>query len=147
MKSNLKLQINAVIQSFDVHTGVITKESRVHNLVVDTGLEEVIDNGLVNIDYMAVGTDDTGVIAGDTELGVEVQRGGVIPTNEGIGVREFLHTFTFSSGESYSIVEAGLFEGATVSGSIMFDRFTFTGHDVDADNGVIVRITVTIVSA
>ncbi|KKM05413.1 hypothetical protein LCGC14_1754380 [marine sediment metagenome] len=140
----LKLKINAIIQSIDPNTGEVTKETKIHNLVVNTGLEELVDNGLANIDYVAIGTDNTGVQATDTELGVEITRSSVTPSNEGTGIRLFDKTFTFSSGESYTIVEAGLFEGATVSGSTMFNRLTFAGHEVDVDNGVRVQITITL---
>lgn len=144
MEKKLQLKINAVIQSFNVYTGKITKTSKVHNLVVNTGLEEIIDNGLSNIGYIAIGTDNTAVTANDTELGTEVQRQSVSNTNEGTGIREYDKTFTFSSGESYTIVEAGLFDSATVSGSTMLNRLVFSGHSVDVDNGVRVKITITI---
>ncbi len=144
MEKKLRYKINAVIESFNVYTKEITKTSKVHNLVVDSGLEEAIDNGLSNIGYMAVGTNNTGVVAGDLELGTEVQRNSVSNTNEGTGIREYDLTFTFSSGESFTIVEAGLFNSAVVSGSIMLNRLIFSGHDVDVDNGVRVRITITL---
>ena len=144
MKNNLKLNINAIITSFNVHTGETKKVSKIHNLVVDTGLDEIIDNGLANLGYMAIGEGTTSVTANDTELETEVTRQSVSPTDEGTGIREFLTTFTFTSGEEYTITEAGLFDSAVASGSVMANRFTFTGHDVDADNGVIIRITMTL---
>jgi len=144
MEKKLKMTVNAVIESFDVHTKKVTKTSRVHNLVVNTGLEEAIDNGLSNITHMAVGTDNTAVVAGDTELGVEVKCEAGSPTNEGTGIREYDVTFLFSSGESFTIVEAGLFNSAIVSGSTMMNRLVFAGHDVDVDNGVRVKITLTL---
>lgn len=144
MAKGLKLKINAVIQSFNRHTGEITKTSKVHNLVVDTGLDEAIDSGLSNIGYMAIGEGTTAVQSTDTALETEVARESASPTDEGTGVREFMHTFNFGSGESYTITEAGLFDSATASGSTMFNRLVFAGHDVDADNGVSVKITVTL---
>ncbi len=142
MKNKLKLLVNATIESFNVHTKEVTKTSKVHNLIVDVGLDEAIDNGLSNIGHMAIGTDNTAVVAGDTELGTEVQRQTVSNTNEGIGIREYDVTYLFSSGESFSIVEAGLFNSLTVSGSTMLNRLVFAGHDVDVDNGVRVIITI-----
>jgi hypothetical protein len=144
MNNKLKIRVNAIIQTINQKTGKVTKETKCHNLVVNTGLEEVIDNGLANIDYVAIGTDNTAVQATDTELGVEVTRETDAPSNEGTGIRLYDKTFTFSSGESYTIVEAGLFVGATVSGSTMFNRLIFSGHEVDVDNGVRVRITLTL---
>ena len=144
MKNKLKIKINAIIESFNVHTKKITKTSKIHNLIVDTGLDEIIDNGLANIGDMALGTDNTAVVAGDTSLGVEVKRQSIAPTNEGTGIREYDETFLFSSGESFTIVEAGLFNSPVISGSIMLNRLVFAGHDVDVDNGVRVKITITI---
>lgn len=146
MEKKLKLTINAVIQSFNVHTKEITKTTKVHNLVVDIGLDEVIDNGLNNIGFMAIGTDNTVVVAGNTVLGVEVQRNAIANTNEGTGIRKYNLTFNFSSGESFTIVEAGLFNSATISGSTMLNRLVFAGHNVDVDNGVRVQITTTLTS-
>ncbi len=144
MKNKLKLLVNATIESFNVYTKEVTKTSKVHNLIVDVGLDEAIDNGLSNIGHMAIGTDNTAVVAGDTQLGTEEKREAVSPTNEGTGIREYDVTFLFSSGESFSIVEAGLFDSPTASGSIMLNRLVFAGHDVDVDNGVRVIITITL---
>ena len=144
MEKKLKLSINALIESFNIHTKEITKTTKIHNLVVNTGLEECLDSGLSNIGHMAIGTDSTAVVATDTELGGEVQRQSVSKTNEGTGVREYDKTFTFSSGESYTLREAGLFDSGIASGSTMFNRFVFASHNVDTDNGVRVRITVTL---
>lgn len=143
-EKNLKMRVNAIIQTIELKSGKVKKETKVHNLVVNTGLDEVLDSGLANISYMALGTDNTTVTANDTELGTEVVREAVSPTDEGTGVRKYDNTFTFSSGESYTIVEAGLFDNAVASGSLMFNRLTFTGHEVDVDNGVRVQITITL---
>ncbi len=144
MENKLKISVNAIIESFNVYTKEITRTSKIHNLIVDIGLDEAIDNGLANIDHMAIGTDNTAVVAGDLALGVETKRQAVSKTNEGTGIREYDETFLFSSGENFTIVEAGLFDSITVSGSLMLNRLVFTGHDVDVDNGVRVRITITL---
>lgn len=144
MEKKLAYQINAVIESFNVHTKEITKTSKVHNLVTNIGLEEAIDNGLTNIGFMGIGTSATAVTAGDSQLGVEVKREAQAKTNQGTGIREYDHTFTFASGESYTIVEAGLFNSAIASGSIMLNRLVFSGHAVDVDNGLRVKITITL---
>ncbi len=146
MKNKLKLSVNAIIESFNVHTKEITKTSKIHNLIVDTGLNEVIDNGLVNIGHMAIGTDNTAVVAGDLTLGVETKRQAVSKTNQGTGIREYDETFLFSSGESFTIVEAGLFDSPTISGSTMLNRLVFSGHSVNVDNGVRVIITLSLTS-
>ncbi len=150
MKKGLKIKINAVIESINQYTGKVTKTSKVHNTVVNTGLDRVADLiadvSDVGFGFMSLGTDNTAVTATDTELGVEVQRQSVTPTDEGTGIIKYDKTFNFSSGESFTIVEAGLFDSLTVSGSTIFNRLTFAGHTVDVDNGVRVQITITITS-
>ena len=144
MKRNLKLSINAIIESFDVHTGEILKRTEVHNIVTNDGLDEAVDTGLSTFGFMAIGTDATGELITDTELGTEVAREAVAPSNEGVGQRLYDNTFTFGSGESYTITEYGIFNSATPSGSIMLNRLTDAGHMVDIDNGLRVRITIAI---
>ena len=144
MEKKLKIYVNATIESFNIHTKKITKTSKVHNLIVDIGLNEVIDNGLSNIGHMAIGTDNTAVVAGGTQLGVEIKREAVSNTNESTGIREYDVTFVFNSGESFTLVEAGLFNSAIVSGSTMLNRLVFAGHDVNVDNGVRIKITLTL---
>ena len=56
----------------------------------------------------------------------------------------FEKTFTFGSGESYSITEAGVFDGATETGSTMLDRFTFTSKSVDSDTDLYIKVTITV---
>lgn len=145
----MKIKINAIIDFFDVHTGEIKATEKVHNTVVDDGLNRIADliAGVSSTPfrYIGIGTDPTGVTTGDTALGIEATRSTILtPSDEGVGVILYDHIFSFGSGESYSIVEAGLFDSAVESGSTMFNRLTFAAHDVDIDNGVRIRITVTI---
>lgn len=147
MKSNIKMKVNAIIQTIELATGKVLKETRTHNIVTNGGLDVAIDSGLSTFGYVAIGTDATGELVTDTELGAEVQRQAVTYTNEGVGIREYDHTFTFGSGESYTIIEYGIFNSATASGSIMLNRMTDAGHDVDVSNGVRVRITITLANS
>jgi hypothetical protein len=148
MEKGLEIKVNAIIESFNIYTGKITKVSKVHNLVVNTGLDRVADLiadiSNTGFGFMAIGTDNTAVQATDTELGTEIKRLSVTPSDTGTGIILYDKTFTFSSGESYTIVEAGLFDSLTVSGSTIFNRLTFSGHSVDVDNGIRVKITVTV---
>lgn len=147
MESN-KLKVNAIIEFFNVHTKEVWAREKVHNMVVNTGLNALIDDGLTNFSYIAIGTSNTAVGMSQTDLFNEVARStSVTPTNEGVGIREYDFTFTFGTGESYNIKEAGIFDSPTISGGNMFNRFTFTGHDVDVDNGIRVIITITLANA
>lgn len=146
----MKIKVNAIIQSINKWTGEIVKETKVHNKIVNNGLDRVADliGDISNtgFGYMAIGTDNTAVQATDTSLGTEVKRSSVTPTDEGTGIIEYDHTFTFSSGESYTITEYGLFDSLTPSGSTMLNRLTDSGHAVDVDNDLRIVITITITS-
>lgn len=146
----MKIKINAIIQTINRETGEVVKETRTHNKIVNTGLDRVADLiadvSNVGFQYMAIGTDNTAVTATDTALGTEVTRENVTPTDEGTGIIEYDNTFNFSSGESYTITEYGLFDSLTPSGSTMFNRLTDSGHAVDVDNSLRVKITITITS-
>lgn len=150
MEKGLKIKVNAVIESIDRYTNQVTKTSKVHNTVVNDGLDRVADLiadvSNIGFGFIGIGTDATAVTATDSQLGVEIKRLTATPTDEGTGIIKYDETFNFSSGESFTIVEAGLFDSLTVSGSTMLNRLTFTGHDVDVNNGVRVQITITITS-
>ena len=150
MKKGLTIKTNAIIQTIDMHTGEVKKETKVHNIVTNAGLDEVahLIGGISTptaFQYMAIGTDATAPGASQTALGTEVSRENVTPTDEGVGIIEYDNTFTFGSGESYTVIEYGLFNDATTG--IMLNRLTDAGHDVDIDNGLRVRITITCANA
>jgi len=150
-KQGLKIKVNALIQSFNVHTGKINKETRVHNLVVNTGLERVahLIGGLSSdfFEYVAIGTSSTAVNASQVSLLAEVKRAAVTPTDNGNGIILYDHTFTFGTGESYTIREYGIFDTTGASAGTMFNRLIDGGHAVDIDNSIRVRITVTVVNS
>lgn len=145
-KKPVKIIYNAIIESIDADTGEITKTSKVHNLVVTTGLNRIANliGGLssTSFGYMAIGETITSPVAGNTALGSEAKRSSVTPTLTGTGVIEYDHTFSFGSGESFSIKEAGLFDA--VSSGTMLNRLVFSAHAVDVNNFVRCRITLTI---
>lgn len=144
---NMKINFNAIIESFNVHTGEITKTTKVHNIVTTAGKDEVshLIGGIsspVAFTYMAIGTNNTAVSSGQTALQAEVKRASVTPTDTGVGVILYDHTFTFATGESYTIYEYGLFNDPTTG--VMLNRLIDSGHAVDIDNGLRVRITITV---
>lgn len=151
MIKGIKFNYNAIIESIDAYTGEVIKTTKVHNLVVNTGLDKALHLiggiGSGAFEYMAIGTGTANVAATDTALGTEVQRQSVTPTDEGVGIILYDYTFSFTSGESYSITEAGLFDSATESGSTMLNRFKFGAHTVDVNNTLRVKITLTLANA
>lgn len=144
---NMKLKFNAIIETIHLATGEVTKTTKVHNMVMNTGKDEVahLIGGIstpVAFTRLAIGTTNTAVANSQTALFAEVKRASVTPTDTGIGVILYDHTFTFGTGESYTIVEYGLFNDPTVG--VMLNRLVDAGHAVDIDNGLRVRITITV---
>lgn len=150
-KKHLNLNVNFTIQSIDSSTGKVTKEEKIHNQVVNDGLDRVADliGGLSStaFEYVAIGTDNTSENATDTELGTEYTRENVTPTDEGTGILEYDHTFTVGTGVSEEIVEAGLVDNASISSGTLFNRATFSSFTLDSDNPLRVIITLTITTS
>lgn len=128
--------------------GIVVDREEGSNLIVNGGLEELAKLAkIADFKYIGVGTGTDAPANADTELQTEVVReldnlnGGEYETSY---KRKFEKVFSFGSGESYAITEAGLFDSLTASGSIMFDRLTFSAKNVDVDNSLRVTITITV---
>lgn len=115
------------------------------NLIVNDGLARValLINGNSSTYYraLAVGTGTTGAANGDTELETEVTRAIASLTN---GTYTAVFTYTFTFGGDYAITEAGIFDSATVSGSTMLARTTFTAKNVSTIVGLKTTATITV---
>jgi len=128
--------------------GTILDTEVVDNIVVADGLERIAK--LLNkiettgFDAIGIGTGTTSATINDTELQTEVAREVATKTYIVPYKSRFAKTFTFASGVSHNITEAGVFDNAVASGSIMLDRFTFSVKVVDADTDLLVQITLTI---
>jgi hypothetical protein len=152
MENKISLVGHGVFELRDKKTGKVIDREETHNTIVNSGLERVaklITSGEAADAFqaIAIGTGDTAVDNSDTSLETEVTRAQA--DNSG-GEYEadykavFEKTFTFGSGESYSITEAGIFDSATESGSTMLDRFTFSSKSVDSDTDIYIKISITI---
>ena len=147
-KNLFEIKYNITLTRICNSTGKVIDVERIHNAVVNNGLNLVRDFlGDVSVNapkYIAIGEDSTAVTNADTALGTESERElGAIDVATDYQV-EFSKTFTFGSGVSYSITEVGLFDNATASGSTMFNRATCTAKAVDSDTDLDVTITLTI---
>jgi hypothetical protein len=143
----LDISINAIIRSLDAYTGEITKETKVHNLVTNSGLEfaaKILGGLNTNFKAIAIGTNDTTPANGDTALNTEYVRALATIAYEASYKVKFSHTFTVGSGVSEVINEAGVFDSSTVSGSNMLDRLIFDAHTLDTDNPLDIQITITV---
>jgi hypothetical protein len=146
MKEQFKLKGVWNFKTVDRATGKILQEETKENTIVNTGLERVAKllNGVSSTYFraIAVGTGITGAASGDTELGTEVTRAEAVLTYEASYKAKFVYTFTF--GGDYAITEAGLFDSATASGSVMLNRTTFAAKNVSTTVDLIATVTITV---
>jgi hypothetical protein len=143
----MKLLYNAIIRSFNTYTGETTKLTKVHNLIVDSGLEFTakIMGGLTDPwTVIAIGTDDTAPVNGDTELNTEYDRDTATVSYEANYKLVLDKTFTVGSGVTESIKEAGIFDSAIILGSNMLNRLIFDAHTLNIDNPLEIIITITV---
>lgn len=145
----LGFEWNIELITSDHNTGKIKERTVVHNTIVNSGLERIakLINGVSSSYFLAIaiGTDNTAVQNTDTELGTEVARATATTlTYESDYKAKFSKKFTFSSGESYTIREIGVFDSATASGSTMLNRALDAGKSVDSDTDLTVNVTITV---
>ncbi len=148
MKDGIKLIGTVLIETRNRQSGKVIEREELKNLIVNTGKERVAKLLCgVSADYfeaIAIGTSSTSPATSQTALLAEVKRASAVLAYEASYKATFEHTFTFGTAESYTITEAGVFDSAVVSGSVMLDRFTFTGKLVDIDTDLYIKVTVTV---
>lgn len=148
MDQKFGVKYNFEFISYNKETGKINKKSKAHNLVVNSGLDAVVDLIVTEFDYLAIGMGTTAVVAGDVALEDELMREAVTATTVSTGVRKYDKTFTVGSGVSEIIKEAGLFNSATASGSTMLNRVVSVDpFTIDIDNPLRVIATITVANS
>lgn len=147
MKPKFNLEGIFELTTINKFTGEVLQNETIKNTIVNTGLERIAKllNGVstTSFDVLAIGTGTTSVTNSDASLESEVTRAAATTTYEADYKAVFEKTFTFASGESYAITEAGAFDSLTVSGSTMWNRTTFSAKNVDSNVDLIVKLTVT----
>lgn len=142
-----KMIANWNIKTVDNSNGKILQEEDKCNIIVNDGLERMakLCNGEESTTFKAIGigTGTTSAVAGDTTLETEYTRELATLSYEASYKAKFVKTFTFGSGVSEDITEAGLFDSATVSGSTMLARTTFTAKSVTSSIDLIITATIT----
>lgn len=153
MKDGLKLRGDVIIERRRKNGEVIDREE-IKNLIVNVGKERVaklltLGVGGTGFGYIALGESGSGdsVAVGDTALISEVKRAQA--DNSGGNYEAdykaiWEKTFTFGSGDSYSIKEACISDSASPSGEALLDRFVFSPKAVDSDTDLYVKVTVTV---
>jgi len=124
--------------------GEIVEETRLNNLLVDTGLEYAAKllNGVSTspFQYIAIGSGSTSPQITDTALESEIDRTSASTFYESPFKANFTAIFNFSS--SVTIREAGIFNDAT-SGNLL-SRVTFAAKSFDAGESLGVAWTIEI---
>lgn len=144
-----KTGISAIwkIQRVNRFTGEIIDTEIKKNTIVDNGLTLVRDLCIGTgsaFAAIAIGTGSTGATTSDTSLETEYTREAVTPSAQSSFVVRMTKTFTFGSGVSEDITEAGIFDNATASGSTMFNRNVFSAKSVTSTINLIVTVDITI---
>jgi len=149
MKEGFRLIGTAIIERRK-KDGTVIDSQKLKNLIVNTGKERVakllgdLESGISGFSSIGIGTGTTGALVTDSGLETEVSRNLATNAYEADYKATFEYNFGFSSGESHSITEAGVFDSPVESGSTMLDRFVFTAKEVDADTDLYVKITITV---
>ncbi len=147
-KKDVSVKINATIRTIDRNTGKILETEKLHNIIVDNGLERIarrlFSNSTDFYDYIAIGIGTTLETAIDTTLETEVARQLAGLTYVAANKAEFTKVFTFGSAEVYNITEAGIFDDAISSGSTMLNRLVFASKSVDVDTSLSVTISISV---
>lgn len=147
MKKGISLRGDVVIERRRKDGTTIDREE-LKNLIVNVGKERVArlicgdGSGISAFTHFAIGTDNTAPSASDTTLNTEVEREAATCAYEASYKATFEKTFTFGSGVSYAIVEAGVLD--EVAGGVLLDRFTFAAKNVDSDTDLYIKLTITV---
>jgi len=147
MKDSFKLLGDVVIERRTRDGQTIDKEE-LKNLIVNVGKERVArlicgdGSGIGAFTHIAIGEGSTAANASDTTLETERAREAATAAYEANYKATFEKTFTFGSGISYSITEAGILDEAV--GGIMLDRFVFSAKEVDSDTDLYIKVTITV---
>lgn len=132
-------------------TGKILDTEDICNTIVNSGLERVAkllnNESSTYFRALAIGTGVTGVQNTDVALETEYTRALATLSYEADYKAKFTKTFEFGSGESEDITEAGIFDDATESGSVMLARTTFSAKSISSTIDLIVTATITVARA
>lgn len=143
-----QLKENWIIKTVRCSTGEVIDCEEKCNTIVNNGLERLakLINGESSTHYraLAIGTGTTGATNSDTSLETEYTRALATLSYEADYKAKFEKTFSFGSGVSEDITEAGIFDSATVSSSTMLARTTFSAKSVGEDVDLIITATLTV---
>jgi len=136
IKGNLKIEL--------IRDGKVIQEEKVSNIIVTTGkglVATLVAGSGTAFSHMAIGTDNTAEVVGDTALTSEVGR--VTLTSKAVtnNVIEYIGDFPAGTGTG-TIVEAGILNAA--SGGTMLNRATFSSVNKTASDALKITWSVTL---
>ena len=128
----------------DKATGKIISKDTVKNLIVNNGLERMARRLGSAVDFFNTIKIGTGTnAAGNTDTALQTLYASELATTieyEASYKFVWAKTFTFGSGVSEDITEAGLFDGS----SVMFNRVVTTAKSVSEAVDLTVTVTITV---
>lgn len=132
----------------DSITGKILKEKNISNIITNAWKNVIRDwmyDGSGDFPVaLAIGTGTTSQTASDTSLETEYTRASAVASKPASYQVKYSKDFTFNSGTSENITEAGLFDNVTASGSTMIARTTFSAIAITEATTLTVESTITI---
>lgn len=147
MKSYIKVVGNIDIKKFN-EDGVLIDSIKYPNLVVTSGKEFIarrLASNTTNISYIAVGTDSAAAALTDTALGTELDRTNLF-SNASVSGADVTFTAFFGNANAVgTFSEAGLFDSANVSNSIMVCRTVFPAYTKANNEVIAIAWTLTII--
>lgn len=143
-KENLKMTGRLKIEVFNPD-GTLKDAREIDNLVVTAGKDfiasRMVGTAASVMSHMAVGTDDTAPVAGNTTLGAETARVALTSGSSSGSVATFIATFGAGTGTG-ALEEAGIFNAG--SGGTMLCRTTFLVINKGASDAMTITWTVTV---
>lgn len=139
VKTNGELEI--VLKN---ENGVVKETKKVNNLVVDAGKEHIaarLTGSPTAMSHMAIGSDNTSPVAGDTALGTELGRVSLDSASTSVNVASYSATFGAGVGTG-TVREAGILNDPT-TGTLLC-RTTFSDVNKLAGDTMIINWTITI---
>ena len=125
--------------------GKLKQVAAIPNLVVTTGKEFIASRMTAAsasvMSHMAVGTDSTSPVAGDTALGAEIARVALTSGNTSGAVATYVASFPAGTGTG-GLQEAGIFNAG--SSGTMLCRTTFSVINKGASDSMTITWTVTV---
>lgn len=128
-------------------TGAVKYESHEKNLVVNTGLNFIVnrmkDANATVMSHMSVGTGTTAAAAADTTLESEIGGSRTALTSTTVTANQIVYIASFGAGVGTgAVTEAGIFNGS--SGGTMLCRTVFPVVNKQAGDSMTVTWTVTV---